>query len=225
MNLGQGAGGGVLREAMYPLPPHPKANEWFNGWDTSCDPACTGRAGGTPPPFWCDSQPHQLLLSTPNCPPPALYPPDIASQLLFQPPVTAFATALKAPFGPGSPQSLQPMALCCRFFSQSATAPNPGATPSSQPQVTGLPAVSQTMSFLMSDTSIDPIYSGNQVQVCPGQRSSPALRACPLAWAMDQRRSVCRDRWPIPRGAVEAMQAGPQAHPRQNDRMTSRAWR
>ena len=43
---------------------------------------------GVPP----NGHPGQPLLSAPNGPPTGWYPPDIASQPLYQPPVTAFAT-------------------------------------------------------------------------------------------------------------------------------------
>ena len=45
-----------------------------------------------------DGQRCRLLLSAPNGAPTGLYPPELASQPLFQPPVTTCATALKPPF-------------------------------------------------------------------------------------------------------------------------------
>ena len=56
--------------------------------------ACAGREGaGNPPPLCSHVQPCQPPLSASSSPPPDLFPPEIASQPLFQPPVTALATA------------------------------------------------------------------------------------------------------------------------------------
>ena len=67
-------------------------------------PHCLGHGwrlrgeGNTPfPPSLAGTVNSQRLLSAPSGPPTARYPPEFASQPLFERPVTAFATALLPP--------------------------------------------------------------------------------------------------------------------------------
>ena len=56
-------------------------------------PPLRGAAGI--PPVWAGGQPCHRLLSAPDSPPTGWYAPEIASQPLFQPQVTALATAIE----------------------------------------------------------------------------------------------------------------------------------
>ena len=65
-----------------------------------------------PPPRWLLGQPCQPLLPARNSPPTSLYPPEIVSQLVFQPPVTTFARILEGT-KPNCPTLLLPCEVRC----------------------------------------------------------------------------------------------------------------